>query len=498
MVEELTKDCKKSYGQILKRTAVFGSVKMFSVLVGLFKAKIIAIFLGPTGMGIFNLINYPITLVSQFSGLGISTSGVREIAQVQSEKELSEIAVVIRYWNRTLGIIGSLLLFGFAPYVSMISFGDDSYTWAFQVLSVVVFLTNLGGEYEVLLRGRRETKLVAKAGFYSSLVGFIASIPFYYAFGIPGIIVVILITALTLASINYLYARKLNIQPIKLSYREIFMRGQNMASIGFFIVLGDLIFVSVITIVNTFIRSNGGIEDVGYFQACMQITQSSINIVLIAMAADYFPRLSSLQANSKETSIIASQQAEVATLLCAPILITLIVFIPYVIKILLSEEFICIEKAISWFLIGSIFRLPSWAMNFVVLAKGKTKLYVMFVVVNNLLLLPLYCIGYMLYSIEGIGMSYIVLMILYTVIQNIIVKKELDVAFEKYFWRVYIYGVVLTLLTFIVVVIENIFFKIAVSAILLLLSYMYSIKLLNQKTDFLNKIKNKLNGKAIK
>lgn len=492
MAEENVTDSKKSYGQILKTTAVFGSVKIFSVLIGLFKAKIIAIFLGPAGMGIFNLINYPITLISQLSGLGISTSGIREVAQTQDEQQLSETAEVIKYWNRALGVIGSLLLFACAKWVSIISFGDDSYTWAFQILSVVVFLTNLGSEYEVLLRGRRETKLVAKAGFYSSLAGFLASIPFYYAFGIPGIVVVILITALTLAGVNYLYARKLNIQPTKLPYKEIFKRGRNMASIGFFIVLGDLIFVGVITAVNAFIRSRGGVEDVGYFQACMQITQSSINVVLLAMAADYYPRLSKLQGNTKEQSNVASQQTEVATLLCTPVLISLIVFIPIVIKILLSDDFLCIEQAISWFLIGSIFRLPSWAMNFVVLANGKTRLYVLFVVLNNMMLLPLYCTGYTLYGIEGIGLSYIVLMVVYTIIQNIIVKNKVGVQFNKSFWGVYAIGVTLTVLAFFVIITNTITLKIIISALLLLLSYVFSIKQLNKKTGFIKKIKNKI------
>ncbi len=491
MAEEVTTDGKKSYGQILKTTAVFGSVKIFSVLIGLFKAKIIAISLGPVGMGIFNLINYPVTLFSQFSGLGISTSGIREVAQTQDEKQLSETAEVIKYWNRTLGIIGSLILFVLAPWVSKLSFGDDSYKWAFQVLSVVVFLTNLGSEYEVLLRGRRKTKMVAKAGFYSSLVGFIASIPFYYAFGTKGIVFVILITALALVCINYYYARKLNIQPTKLPYRVIFKRGKTMASIGFFIVLGDLIFVSVITAVNTFIRTKGGVDDVGYFQACMQITQSSINIILLAMAADYYPRLSNLQGNSKETSMVASQQTEVATLLCAPILITLIIFIPLVIKILLSNDFMCITRAISWFLIGSIFRLPSWAMNFVVLANGKTRLYVLFVIINNLILLPLYCIGYSIYGVEGIGLSYILLMIIYTIIQNIIVKRTLGVALENAFWKVYIIGILLTVLASSVVVLDNLIIKATISIVLLVLSFSYSINFLNKKTGIMNKIRNK-------
>lgn len=492
MAEDITTDCNKSYGQILKTTAVFGSVKIFSVLIGLFKAKIIAIFLGPAGMGVFNLINYPVTLFSQFSGLGISTSGIREVAQTQDEQQLSETAEVIKYWNRTLGIIGSLILFALAPWVSKLSFGHDSYTWAFQILSVVVFLTNLGSEYEVLLRGRRETKLVAKAGFYSSLAGFIASIPFYYAFGTTGIVVVILITSITLAGVNYMYARKLNIRTYKIPYWTIFQKGKNMASIGFFIVMGDLIYVTIITFVNVYIRGIGGIDDVGFFQACLQITQSSINVILLAMAADYYPRLSSVQGNEKVTSKLASEQAEIASLICCPLLVCLIVIAPLVIRILLSNDFVHIQTSIRFFLIGTMFRLPVWAMTFVLLANGKTKLYVFTVILSNILIYPLYCLGYKMGGISGIGISYIVLMLLFIIIQNAIIKVQLNIYYSSSFWKIYLTSCIITLLSLPVIVINNRWLYALYGLIVIIFAVTFSVLVLNKRIGIVNIIKQKI------
>lgn len=493
MAEQTIKstDSKKSYNQILKTTAVFGGVKVFSVLIGLFKAKIIAIFLGPAGIGILNLINYPINLISQFSGLGISTSGIREVAQTRDEKQLQETVEVIKYWNRTLGVIGSLFLLLAAPWISKISFGDESYTWAFRALSVVVFLTNLGSEYEVLLRGRRETKLVAKAGFYSSLAGFIASIPFYYYFGTLGIVVVILITALTLAGVNYLYAKRLNIKSVKLPLKEILHRGTNMASIGFFIVLGDLIFVGAITLVNAFIRTRGCIEEVGYFQACIQLTQSSLNIVLIAMAADYYPRLSKVQNNPSEMGNIATQQSEIAILLCTPIIVGMIVFAPLVINILLSSDFIVMESALCLFFVGTVFRIPTWAMNFVVLAKGQTRLYVSLVTIFNILLLILYIAGYYLFGLEGIAIGYITLTGVYSIIQNTILNKKLNIRLASSFWKLYVIGIILSLAAVGPLLITNSVFKMLANATLLIIAICFAIYYMNKKTSLIEKFKKK-------
>lgn len=492
-MEKPANSSANSYNQILKTTAVFGSVKMFSVLIGLFRAKITAIFLGPAGMGIYNLLNYPITLVSQFSGLGISTSGIREVAQTNSEQQLRETAEVIKYWNRTTGVIGSLFLLLTAPWISQLSFGDNSYTWAFRILSVVVFFTALGGEYEVLLRGRRETKLVAKAGFFSSLAGFLASIPLFYFFGNTGIVIVILVTSITLVIVNYLYARKLNIQPLKMPYRDIFQKGRRMASIGFFIVLGDVIYVTVITLVNAFIRRRGGVEDVGLFQACLQITQSSINVVLLAMAADYYPRLSAVQGNKKTTSKLASEQAEIASLLCCPLIVSLIVFAPIVIKLLLSNDFLLIQSGIRFFLMGTMFRLPVWAMTFVLLANGKTKLYVLTVILSNVLIYPLYCWGYMIGGVSGIGVSYIVLMVLFIIIQNGIIKRQLDIYYNYSFWKIYLITCIITFSSLPILFLESynwVYFL--YSSVIIILSFAFSFFVLNKRIDFLNQIKQKV------
>ena len=44
---------KESYKQILKATSVFGGVQIFKIVIDLLKSKIIALFLGPEGVGMF-------------------------------------------------------------------------------------------------------------------------------------------------------------------------------------------------------------------------------------------------------------------------------------------------------------------------------------------------------------------------------------------------------------------------------------------------------------
>ena len=265
-----------------------------------------------------------------------------------------------------------------------------------------------------------------------------------------------------------------------------------MVSIGFFIVLGDLIYVTVITLVNAFIRKRGGVEDVGLFQACLQITQSSINVILLAMAADYYPRLSSVQGDNKVTSKLASEQAEIAALLCCPLIVCLIVFAPFVIKILLSNDFISIQTGIRYFFIGTMFRLPVWAMTFVLLANGKTKLYVFTVVLSNALIYPLYCLGYKWGGVTGVGISYILLMISFIIIQNGVIKKQLNIYYNPSFWKIYTIACLIALSSLPIILFETKLFYALYGCFIIIIATSFSLIVLNNRIGIVDLVKHKI------
>ena len=88
--------------QILKSTAVFGSAQIIIVLVGIFRTKILAILLGPIGVGISGLYQSVLDLFKTASGLGLGYSGVRDIAEASATKNNNRISVVILTLRRWL------------------------------------------------------------------------------------------------------------------------------------------------------------------------------------------------------------------------------------------------------------------------------------------------------------------------------------------------------------------------------------------------------------
>ena len=69
-----------SYSHILKYTALFGGVQGLNILVGIVRNKLVAMILGPEGMGLVSLFNSTTKLVSDSTNFGISMSAVKNIS----------------------------------------------------------------------------------------------------------------------------------------------------------------------------------------------------------------------------------------------------------------------------------------------------------------------------------------------------------------------------------------------------------------------------------
>lgn len=81
---------KKSYRSIFKATSLFGGVQIYQILVNVIKSKIIAILLGPEGIGLIGLYQSVLELLKSFTSLGITQSGVRDVSEANESGVFQE------------------------------------------------------------------------------------------------------------------------------------------------------------------------------------------------------------------------------------------------------------------------------------------------------------------------------------------------------------------------------------------------------------------------
>ena len=102
-----------TYKNIVKSTVVFGGVKVVEMLVTIIRLKIVAVFLGPEGMGVQSLFQSTLASLNQFSSLGIFQSSVRDISLAYESQNVGQIGRIVKHvkrWTFFVSLLGGLCL----------------------------------------------------------------------------------------------------------------------------------------------------------------------------------------------------------------------------------------------------------------------------------------------------------------------------------------------------------------------------------------------------
>ncbi len=96
-----------NYGRILKSSSLVGGSEMVRLAIGAIQVKFVAIFLGPLGVGLAGTYESLINLVQQVAGLGIASSGVREVAHAVGTGDDLQIGRTVLTLRRICWLTGT-------------------------------------------------------------------------------------------------------------------------------------------------------------------------------------------------------------------------------------------------------------------------------------------------------------------------------------------------------------------------------------------------------
>lgn len=487
---------QSSYRQIMKATSIFGGVQVFNILISIIRSKFVAVLLGPAGMGIMGLLTSTISIISSLTNFGLGTSAVKDIAAAFGTNDEKRVGLIINVFRRLVWITGLLGLTTTAilsSWLSQLTFGNEDYTLAFVWISVTVLFNQLSSGQLVVLQGLRKLNYLAKANLSGSFIGLFITIPLYYFLGLDGIVPGIIGTAILSLLMSWYFSGKVKVERISLSHSQTFAEGKNMLKMGFMISLSGLLTIGASYIVRIFISRTDGIEQVGLYNAGMAIINTYVSLIFNAMATDYYPRLSAVANDNKRCNQTINQQAEIAILILAPILIVFLVFIKWVIILLYSKHFILVNPMIQWTALGMFFKAASWSVAFIFLAKGTTRLFFWNELINNAYTLGFSLIGFHFWGLTGLGYAFASSYVLYLIQVFWVSKIKFEFAFDQPFMTIFMVQFGLACAGFLAIIIFDQPYNYLIGVIPILISSIYSIKELDKRLGLLSILKNHTN-----
>jgi O-antigen/teichoic acid export membrane protein len=479
-------ESKSAYHQIVKTTSLFGGVHFFTIIISIIRTKLIAIFIGPAGMGIITLLNSAVNVLGGISGLGIETSGIKHISGNYKNNDLSSIskvAAIVKKLALFTGVLGCLLTIFLSSWLSQLTFGNSNHTFSFIFISITLLFKQVMIGELVVLQGLRRMRLLAKATFYGNLFGLLFSIPLYYYYRIDAIVPTIVVASLSSLLFSFFYSKKIKVDKIKISNEVLASEGKSIIKLGILLTLSGLLTLLSTYLIQIYVGKHGGLEEVGFYNAGFTLLNSYVGIIFTVMSTDYFPRLASISYENEKIRTSVIQQSFISVLIITPIIILFLTLIPFIVKIIYTPKFISIIPMVCFGILAMLFRAVSWSMGYILIAKGDSDMFIKTAFGFNVISLLLNVVGYHFYGLEGLGVSFFVYYLIHFFGLKEITKKRYGFYFDSDFYRIYGICFLMCVATFLLRYISIPIVKYSLMSIMVLISTIFVLFQMNKKME---------------
>lgn len=406
-----------SYRTILRSSSIIGGAQVVNILVSLIRMKIVAVLIGPAGVGLVGLYANLVQTAASVAELGIGSVGTRQIAKAHAEGSAAKVGRTRRtlFW-------GAMILAGFGAAVFWLLsseiargvLGEPAKSGYVAWLALGVALNVGAVSQQALMTGMRRIGDLARINVLAGILGTIANVTILWIWGIQGLVAVVLVTPAVTFLLGHAYVSRLAPpEGRRPSLREMAWEWGEMARLGFAFMLSGLLAALGGLAVRTLVQRDLGPEALGQFQAAWVIGMTYLGFVLGAMGTDYFPRLTAVINDHEAATRMVNEQTEVALLLCAPILLTMLGFLPWVISLLYTQEFAPAVEVMRWQLLGDILKVMSWPLGFVIIAAGAGKTFVATESIGVGVLVLGTFVGLPLVGVTASGMSFLAMYVVY-------------------------------------------------------------------------------------
>ena len=277
------KSKQSAYQHVLKYTSIFGGIQGLNILVSIVRTKLVAVILGPDGMGLMSLFSSTIKFVSDSTNLGIGTSAVRDMSEAfeKNDTKVDETVITVRTWSFLTALAGTLLCIVLSPLLNRFTFSWGDHILHFILLSPVVGMTAITSGELSILKGARRLKSLAKVSIYGVFLSVLISIPILYLMGQRGIIPSLLL--LTFVQMLLVIGYSIRLYPYRLSFKKSSInKGMSMVRLGVAFVIAGVMGSGADFIIRSYLNYTDSLDAVGLYNAGYMMTMVYAGMVFSA------------------------------------------------------------------------------------------------------------------------------------------------------------------------------------------------------------------------
>ena len=430
---------KEQHGSLLTRAmlkamALFSGSQGITILCSIVRTKLVAMWLGQAGVGLFAVLSNALEMLITTTNLGIRQSSVRDIAQARAGEGHFDAAVTasaVRCWSVWLGVGGALLTIALSPLLSIFSFMSTEWAWAFCAMAVAVLLMALTNGRQAVLQGTSQLRRLAAVTIAGAVGGLVVSVPMFYFWRMDSVVPSIIAYAAAVAAAAWLW-RDRTLPAVKLAAAKAWQVGRQFIIMGAYMTGGAVATTVAGYVLVSWLNGAAGLEATGIYQSANIIVNKYAGVVLTALGMEFYPRLAGVAHSRLRTRVHVSQEINVAVTVIVPVAMLLVMLRGPVVSLLYTSEFSDALPVILWAAPGIVARTVSWIMAFVMLARADGRVYLVTETLSAVLSVVLAIAGYRLAGLPGLGMAYTVWYVAYAVIVAVVYRLRYRLSVSRW------------------------------------------------------------------
>ena len=407
--------------KVFSFTAISTLVKF---LTGFISVKVVATLIGPAGIALLGQLNNFSSIIMTIASGGINNGVTKYIAEYkESESTVKDFLSTALKITLVCSFVCGVLLIIFSTGLSSLILKSTEYYYVFVILGITLFLYALNNLLISILNGYKEFKKYVSVNIAGSILGLAFTVIFVYTLSLKGA----LISAVTFQSITF-FASLWMIRELPWVTKSYFKEKFNIIIAHKYFKYALMTFVTAATVpisqlfLRSYVISNISVTEAGWWEAMNRISGMYLMILTSSFGVYYLPKLSEISDRlDLRKEIFKAYKIIIPIVLVGFVLIYVCRI--FIIRILFTPDFLPMEQLFVWQLAGDFFKIVSWLLAFVMVAKTMTKTYIITEILFAGLLVGLGLFLVNLNGITGITQAYAINYFVYSITMIVIFRK---------------------------------------------------------------------------
>ena len=409
--------------KVFSLTSISTLVKMCT---GLISVKVVASIIGPAGVALVGQLNNFATIMMSFASGGINNGITKYVAEYKEDNSyIAKLLSNALKITALCSLLCSLFLIILHRQLSEMIMLTSEYGYIFIVFGFTIFMYAINNMLISIINGFKEFKRYVYVNIANSILGVSFTVALVLCWHLKGALIAAVTFQSIMIFITLFMLRKVSWLRWS-NFKEKLSKA--IASRYFRFTLMTLTSALTVPVVQMILRGYVMKEispvEAGWWEGMNRISNMYLMVITSSFSVYYLPRLSEIKDRLElRHEIFKAYKAIIPLLLAGFAIIYLLRF--FIIRLLFTPEFMPMSQLFAWQMAGDFFKICSWLLAFLMIAKAMTKMFMASEIVFSLTWLGLGFLFTSLDGVVGLCQAYLINYIIYTVVMVIFFRKLL-------------------------------------------------------------------------